>query len=68
MKFPLTVPDISLWLAITVIIVLATLELFYSPPNLSSRMAIDKKILRRSGLGLGMAFLATVVISVLQSI
>ena len=68
MKFPLTVPDISLWLAITVIIVLVTLELFYSSPNLSSRMAIDKKILRRSGLGLGMAFLATVVISVLQSI
>ncbi len=66
MNFPLNISDISLWLAITAIIVLITSELLYSYPKLSARIAINKKILRLSGLGLGLAFLATVVMRVFQ--
>jgi hypothetical protein len=66
MQFPLTFADISLWLAVTAIIVLVTSELLYSYPKISARLAVDKKLLRMSGLGLGIAFLATVVIRVIQ--
>ncbi len=66
MQFPLTFSDISLWLAITAIIVLITSELLLSYPRVSSRIAIDRKLLRLSGLALGLAFLATVVMRVFQ--
>ena len=66
MNFPLTISDISLWLAITAIIVLITSELLYSSPKYSARIAIDKKLLRMIGLGLGVAFLITVVMRVFQ--
>ncbi len=66
MNFPLNISDISLWLAITAIIVLTTSELLYSYPKLSARIPINKKILRICGLGLGLAFLVTVVLRVFQ--
>ncbi len=66
MQFPLTFSDISLWLAVTAIIVLITSELLLSYPKISSRIAIDRKLLRLSGLALGIAFLATVVMRVFQ--
>ncbi len=68
MQFPLTFSDISLWLAIVAIIVLITSELLLSYPKVSSRMAIDRRLLRLSGLALGLAFLITVVMRVFQPI
>ncbi len=66
MNFPLNLSDISLWLAITAIIVLITSELLYSYPKVAARIPINKKILRMCGLGVGLAFLATVVLRVFQ--
>jgi VIT1/CCC1 family predicted Fe2+/Mn2+ transporter len=66
MQFPLTFSDISLWLAVTAIIVLVTSELLNSYPKVSARIAINRKLLRMSGLGLGVAFLVTVVMRVIQ--
>ncbi len=57
---------ISLWLAVTAIIVLVTSELLYSYPKISARTAINKKLLRLSGLSLGIAFLARVILRVFQ--
>lgn len=66
MNFSLTFSDISLWLAVTAIIVLITAELLHSSPNISARTPINKQLLRLTGLGLGIAFLATVVMRALQ--
>ena len=66
MQFPLTFSDISLWLAVTAMIVLVTSELLNSYPKVSARIAINRKLLRMSGLGLGVAFLVTVVMRVIQ--
>jgi hypothetical protein len=66
MYFPLSLSDISLWLAITAIILLITSELLYSLPEYSTRIVIDKKLLRLVALGLGLGFLATVVIRIFQ--
>jgi VIT1/CCC1 family predicted Fe2+/Mn2+ transporter len=66
MQLPLTFSDISLWLAVTAIIVLVTSELLNSYPKVSAKIAINKKLLRMSGLGLGIAFLVTVVMRVIQ--
>ncbi len=68
MQFPLTFSDISLWLAVTAIIVLVTSELLLSYPRISSRLAIDRKLLRLSGIALGIAFLATVVMRAFQPV
>ena len=64
MSFPLSLSDISLWLAVTAIVLLITSELLYSLPQISARIAIDKKRLRLAALGLGLGFLATVVMNV----
>ncbi len=66
MNFPLSLSDISLWLAITAIILLITSELLYSSPEYSARIAINKKLLRLVALGLGIGFLATVVMRIFQ--
>jgi hypothetical protein len=66
MIFPLTVSDISLWLAVTAIILLITSELLYSLPEISARIMIDKKRLRLVALGCGLGFLVTVVMRVFQ--
>ena len=66
MNFPLAFSDISLWLAITAIIVLITSELLHSLPKISARTPVNLKLLRMAGLGLGLAFLATVVMRLFQ--
>ncbi|XHH10066.1 MAG: hypothetical protein ACFCUE_05390 [Candidatus Bathyarchaeia archaeon] len=66
MKFMLTASDISLWLAVTAIVLLITSELLYSSPGLSSQLRIEKKRLRLVALGCGLGFLVTVVMRVFQ--
>lgn len=66
MYFPLSLSDISLWLAAIAIILLITSELLHSSPEYSSRVMIDKKILRMVALGCGLGFLITVVMRVFQ--
>ncbi len=63
MQFPLTFWDISLWLAITAIILLATSE-FLSPYYGKTNLIIEKKRLRKTALVLGILFLLTVLIRV----
>jgi len=64
MNFPLSLSEISLWLAVTAIILIVTSELLYSLPEISARMIIDKKRFRIVALGLGLAFLVTVVMRI----
>jgi hypothetical protein len=68
MNFPLSMSDISLWLAITAIILLVTSELIFSLPEYSSRIIIDKNRLGQLAIGCGLGFLVTVVLRVFQII
>jgi len=61
--FPLSFWDISLWLAITSIILLATAELI-SPYYGQTNLLINKKRLRGAALVLGILFLITVAIRI----
>jgi hypothetical protein len=66
MNFPLSLSDISLWLAATAIILLIASELLRSSPKYSARIAIDKRLLRLVALGLGVGFLITVLMRIFQ--
>jgi hypothetical protein len=66
MNIPLTQFDITMWLAYAAIIVLLTSELLYSSPKTSARMLINKRLMRLSGSGLGLAFLFLIVFYILQ--
>jgi hypothetical protein len=66
MNFMLTASDISLWLAVTAIVLLVTSELLYSSPEYSTHLRIEKKRLRLVALGCGLGFLVTVVMRVFQ--
>ena len=59
MAFPLGLWDLSLWTAITAIILLATSELL-SPYYGRTRLMIDRKRLRIVALVVALIFLATV--------
>jgi ABC-type nitrate/sulfonate/bicarbonate transport system permease component len=63
---PLSLSDISLWLAVTAIILLITSELIISSPGISARILIEKKRLRLAAVGCGLAFLVTVVMRIFQ--
>ena len=63
MLFPLTFWDISLWLAVTAIILLATSELI-SPYYGQTSVIIEKRRLRQVALLLGVLFLFTVLIRI----
>jgi hypothetical protein len=63
MQFPLSPFDISLWLAVTAIILLATSELL-SPYYGQTNMAVEKKKLKKAALALGILFLITVIIKI----
>mgnify|MGYP001081143098 CR=1 FL=1 len=63
MRFSLTFWDISLWLAITAIILLATSELI-SPYYRQTSLIIEKKRLRQIALLLGVLFMFTVLVRV----
>ena len=64
MIFPLSISDISLWLAVTAIILLITSELLYSSPGYAARIVLDKRLLRLCAMGCGLGFLVTVVMRV----
>jgi len=61
MEFPLSFWDISLWLAVTAIILLITSELL-SPYSGKTNILINKKKLKNAALITGILFLITVVI------
>ena len=63
MRFPLTFWDISLWLAVTAIILLATSELI-SPHYGKTNLVIEKGRLRKAALTVGILFMFTVLIRV----
>ena len=65
MSFPLTFWDISLWLAVTAIILLATSELI-SPHYGRTSLVIEKRQIRQAALVLGTLFLITVLIRVYE--
>lgn len=67
MDFPLSFWDISLWLAITAIILLATSELI-SPYYGKTNLIINKKRLRNTALAVSALFLITVAIRVITII
>ena len=66
MSFPLSLSDLSLWLAVMAILLLVTSELLYSSPGFSARIPIDKRLLRMVALGCGIGFLVTVVMRVVS--
>jgi hypothetical protein len=68
MNFPLSMSDISLWLAAMAIILLVTSELLSSSTEYSGNIAIEKKHLRVAALALGVGFMITVVMRVFQPI
>jgi len=61
MQFPLSLSDISLWIAITALIVLVTSELLFSYAG-KMNFPIDKMRLRLAALSLGAAFMVTVLL------
>ena len=63
MDFPMGFWDISLWLAVTAIILLATAELI-SPYYGRTNLVIEKKRLKQAALLLGVLFLITVAIRI----
>lgn len=65
MFFPLGVSNLSLWLAVTAVVLLVTSELLYSLPDFASRLPLDKGVLRVTALGCGLGFLVTVVMRIL---
>jgi hypothetical protein len=63
MEFPLTFWDISLWLAITAIILLATAELI-SPYYGRISLIIEKRRLRQVASIIGILFIIIVIIRI----
>jgi hypothetical protein len=62
MNIPLTLNDISLWLAATAIILLITSEFLGSSQEYSRRILVDKTRMRFAGVGCGLAFIVTVIL------
>ncbi len=67
MTFPLSLWDISLWLAVMSIILIITSELI-SPGYRWTNMLINKKGLRNIALTMGVLFLITVIIRIYEII
>lgn len=64
MNFPMTLSDISLWLATMAIILLITTEIISSITE--PQIMIEKKRLRLVALAFGIGFMATVVMRIFQ--
>ncbi len=62
MYFPLTLWDISLWIAVTAIILLITSELLAPYSDYFGDFVIEKTRLRIAALVLGAAFMVTVLL------
>jgi hypothetical protein len=58
--------DLSLWLAVMSIILLATSELLAYAPEYDEKFCINKPVLRWIAIGCGLAFAVTVVMHVAQ--
>lgn len=67
MRFPLEFYDISLWLAVTAIILLTTSE-FISPKYGQTGLIIEKRRLRTIAIIFSALFLSTVAIRIYQLI
>jgi len=67
MYFPLSFWDVSLWLAVTAIILLITSELI-SPYYGKTNLLINKKRLRNVALTMSILFLITVAIRIYEII
>jgi len=67
MQFPPSFWDISLWLAVTAIIMLITSELI-SPYYGKTNILINKKRLKNAALTMGVLFLITVAIRIYEII
>ena len=63
MRFPLTFWDISLWLAITAIILLITSELT-SPDYGHTKLLIEKRKLRAATVVISILFMVTIAIRI----
>jgi hypothetical protein len=63
MNFPLSFWDISLWLAVTAIILLIASELI-SPYYGKTNLLINKKRLKRAALIVSILFLMTIIIRI----
>jgi hypothetical protein len=66
MYFPLSIWDISLWIAVTAIILLITSELLAPYSDHFGDFVIDKTRLRIAALILGGAFMFTVILRALM--
>lgn len=66
MNFPLSISDVSLWLAVMAIILLITSELLSSSTEHSRNIVIERKRLRLVALALGTGFMITVIMRVFQ--
>jgi uncharacterized membrane protein YadS len=66
MSFPLSLYDLSLWLAAMAIILLITSELLIFSPEYSAKFFVDKKLLRLTAVGCGICFAVLVVLHVAQ--
>ena len=64
--FPLSFSDISLWFAVTAIILLVTSELLTTPAGPLRNLAIEKNRLRLLALALGLGFIITVIMRALN--
>jgi len=62
MGFPLSIWDISLWIAVTAIILLVTSELLAPYSDYFGDFVIEKTRLRIAALVLGTAFMVTVLL------
>lgn len=68
MQFPLSFLDISLWLAVTAIILLVTSELVSASQRRNNKIPINEQRLRNVALIIGVLFIVTVVIRVYEII
>ena len=62
MNFPLSLWDISLWIAVTAIILLVTSEVIGPYSDYFGDFVIEKTRLRLAALVLGAAFMVTVIL------
>ncbi|MDR1992031.1 MAG: hypothetical protein LBQ98_00775 [Nitrososphaerota archaeon] len=59
MNFPLAIPEISLWLAVTAIILLITSEAI--PSVFAAKIPLNRFLLRILAIGCGLGFMFTVI-------
>ena len=62
MRFPLTIWDISLWIAVTAIILLITSELIAPYSSFLGDFVIEKTRLRLAAIVLGVAFIFSTIL------